>query len=291
MQSVLQALKRVAPSVTYSNGSNVHEAAAAAASAQVAVVVVGGTSCEGTDRPSTELPHEQRAYLRAVTVAQPNTVVTLMAPGAVAMGEWAASVPAITCFFLPGQAQGKAVANVLYGDVSPSGRLPITMPNVENEMGFTRGMYPGIAYADGLQTAYSEKLAVGYRWYHVHDVAPAYCFGHGLTYSAWSYSALRVNQTAVRFTLTNSGDVPASEVSQMYVTFPEAAGEPPRQLRGFQKVFLQPSQSTEITLPISPRGLSIWDAQRHMWAAVAGVFELAVGASSCDLRLRATLAV
>jgi beta-glucosidase len=142
-----------------------------------------------------------------------------------------------------------------------------------------------------LQTAYSERLEVGYRWYHAHDVTPAYCFGHGLTYSSWSYSALQVNQTAVSFTLTNSGEVPGSEVAQLYVTYPEAAGEPPRQLRGFGKVFLQPSQSTEVTLPISPRALSIWDAHRHTWAAVPGVFELAVGASSCDLRVRASLAV
>ena len=166
VESILDAVASVGASVRYADGRDAAAAAAAAAAADVAVVVVGATSCEGTDRPSVELPADQLRYLRAVAAAQPSTVVVLMAPGAVAVGQWAAAVPAIACFFLPGQAQARAVVNVLYGlnGVSPSGRLPLTFPNVDNEVGFTSAQYPGLARPDGLHTSYSEGLAVGYRW-------------------------------------------------------------------------------------------------------------------------------
>lgn len=189
--SVKDALQQRQPYVRYANGSDTEHAAAYARVADVAIVVVGVTSSEGTDRGSLELPSDQLAYLHAVAAAQPNTIVLVMTPGSLVM-DWASSVPAIMCFFLPGQAQGAAAARLLYGDVNPSGRLPVTMPMADNELGFTKEQYPGIAFADGLQTNYSEKLEVGYRWYLAHDVKPAFSFGSGLSYTTFNYSDLHV---------------------------------------------------------------------------------------------------
>ena len=290
VDSVLSGVqRRSSASVHFHNGSDAGSASTAAAAADVAIVVVGSTSSEGTDRPSTALPPEQLRYLSAVASAQPRTIVVLMSPGAVEMGTWASTVPAIACFFLPGQAQGEAVASILYGEVNPSGRLPVTMPARENEIGFTRAQYPGIAFADGLQTSYSEGLEVGYRWYEVHSVAPAFCFGHGLSYSVWSYEALSASRTHVNFTLTNSGRVAGAEIVQLYITFPPEAGEPPRQLRGFQKLRLEPSASVDVTLPLTSRAFSTWSVHEHEWAVAAGVFKIEVGASSCDIRASTTL--
>uniref|UniRef100_A0A7S2IVB9 Probable beta-glucosidase G n=1 Tax=Haptolina brevifila TaxID=156173 RepID=A0A7S2IVB9_9EUKA len=286
---ILGALTPLAASVTFDEGNDARAAAATAAAADVAVVVVGSTSCEGADRSSVELPEGQLSYLRAVAAAQPRTVVVLMAPGAVAVGQWAEAVAAIVCFFLPGQAQGTAVANILSGTSNPSGRLPVTFPTVDNQVGFSRSQYPGVAMPDGLQTNYAEKLAVGYRWYHATGTTPGFCFGHGLSYSTYTYGALQASPTGVAFTLTNSGTVAGAEVAQLYITFPSSAGEPPRQLKGFRKVLLQPGESATVTLPLGPRDFSIWDVAAHVWAGVGGVFEAEVGASSCDIRARANL--
>merc|ERR1719174_2317270 len=135
-----------------------------------------------------------------------------MAPGAVAMGDWVDEVDAVLCFFLPGQAQGDAVAALLLGRANPSGRLPVTMPRRDNEIGFTHEQYPGTPRADGVQVEYSERLAVGYRWYHANpDVVPAFCFGHGLSFTEFNYSALTVTPDQARFRLRNTGSLPGTE--------------------------------------------------------------------------------
>jgi hypothetical protein len=165
--SILSSLQHRADAdgttVVYTSGNDVAAAVAAAKSADAVVVVVGSTSSEGTDRSNTSLPAAHLAYLHAVAAAQPNTIVAIMAPGAITMASsWTVLVRAIMCFFLPGQAQGAAVVNILYGDANPVGRLPITMPNVENEVEFTADQYPGKAFGSGLEAHYSEQLQVGY---------------------------------------------------------------------------------------------------------------------------------
>ena len=319
VESILAALRRrtlglASPvSITYHNGSDAAAAAAAAAAADVAVVVVGTTSSEGTDRPSTALPAAHLAYLRAVAAAQPRTAVALMTPGAVTM-DWARPLVrgAVLCFFLPGQAQGAAVAAVLFGDANPSGRLPITMPSRENEVGLTAAQYPGVAFADGLQTSYSERLLVGYRWYHARNATPAFCFGHGESFTEFAYSALQAparlaldaadagaSAANVTCTVKNTGSVAGAEIAQLYITFPPSAGEPPRQLKSFAKIALQPGESVQVTLSLAKRDLAVWaggDAGGAHgdvggWALVPGKFEINVGASSCDLRLSAAMVV
>ena len=199
-------------------------------------------SGESADRNGTSLPGDQLEYLRAAAHAQTKTVVVAMSPGSLTM-DWANEAASVLCFFMPGQGQGGAVARVLFGDVNPSGKLPVTMPRKENEMGFTAAMYPGLdehgkpVPADCnwsptnqwpiLHTVYSEKLLVGYRWYTAHpEVKPAFHFGSGLSYTTFAYSDARVTSSrphgnhTIAFTLANTGDVEGAEVAQVYLKFP-----------------------------------------------------------------------
>jgi len=259
--------------------------------ADVAIVVVGVTSSEGTDRKSLSLPSDQLAYLHAAVAAQSNTIVIVMTPGSLMM-DWADKVPGILCSFLPGQGQGAAVANVLYGDVNPSGRLPVTMPVKENPLEFSEEQYPGIAFSDGLQTNYSEKLEVGYRWYLAHKAQPAFIFGSGLSYTSFKYSDVRVlgqgGAHSVEMTLHNVGKRRGAEVAQLYLQFPASAGEPPLQLKGFEKVSLDAGASTKVTFKLRSLDLSVWDEEMHKWAEQKGEFGVAVGSSLSDIRLRTT---
>ena len=129
--------------------------------------------------------------------------------------------------FMPGQAYGQALASVLFGDVNPSGRLPMTMPNKENEVGFTEEQYPGV----DMTVLYTEGLEVDYRWYTAHDVTPAYHFGHGLSYTTFTYSDLTAQKLdsgiKVKVTVTNSGSMAGQEVPQLYITYPGGRGSPP----------------------------------------------------------------
>jgi len=286
--SILSAVQEQASSVNYANGSDTKAAAALAKEADVAIVVVGVTSSEGTDRTDLNLPADQLAYLRAVAAAQPRTVVVVMTPGSLVM-DWAANVQGILCAFLPGQAQGAAVANILYGKVNPSGRLPVTMPTKQNEPEFTDDQYPGIAFADGLQTNYSEKLEIGYRWYMAHKVKPAFLFGDGLSYTSFKYSNLKVSRHAhsqvLRVNISNVGLRDGEEVVQLYLTFPDAAKEPPLQLRGFNKVFIAAGASRELTFELAAQDLSIWNEKEHKWSEQKGSFDVAVGGSLSHLEV------
>lgn len=215
--SLLDAVKqRNSGPVRYTNGSDPEIAAAAAAAADIAIVVVAVTSCEGSDREHTSLPAHQLAYLHSVAAVQPKTVVVAMSPGSLVM-DWAASVASILCAFLPGQAQGLAVADLLYGDVNPSARLPVTMPMFENQIQMSVEQYPGIPRDDGLQTNYSEGLNVGYRWFLTNQAEAAFLFGSGLSYTVFEYSGLRVTKMgsaglAAGVNVTNAGNRDGAEV-------------------------------------------------------------------------------
>jgi beta-glucosidase len=172
--------------------ANTTQAVAAAAAADVAIAVTGTTASEGFDRASLALPSQDDALIEAVANAQVNTIVVVVAPGAVLM-PWAQSVQgAIVLTFFPGQEFGNALADVLWGDVNPSGRLPLTMPNQENEIQFTQAQYPGLPALNPTSADYSEKLLIGHRWYDANGVVPAFAFGHGLSYTTFQYANLRI---------------------------------------------------------------------------------------------------
>ncbi len=154
-------------------------AAAAAAAADVAVVFIHTTSSEGSDRKSLSFAAADDAMVAAVAKAQKNTVVVMVNPGAV-LTPWSDDVAAALTMFMPGLEMGNAISDVLYGDINPSGRLALTFPNKENEVGFTKEQWPGVPVSTGLESTYTEKLEIGYRWYDSHKVQPKFAFGHGV---------------------------------------------------------------------------------------------------------------
>jgi beta-glucosidase len=257
----------------------------AARSADAAVVIVGYDGrweSEGFDRPSLQLPGEQDALVRAVAAVNPRTVVVVNAGAPVAM-DWSEEVAALLQVWFPGQAGGHALADVLVGRVNPSGRLPTTFPRrLEDTPAFAT--YPG---ADGV-ARYAEGLLVGYRHYDVNEVEPRFCFGHGLSYTTFELSRLLVDGDEATVDVTNTGERAGAEVVQVYVRRVDSAM---RQLRGFAKVALEPGASHTVRVPLPRRAFSHWEVDAHDWRVEPGEFEVLVGASSRDIRLRQRITV
>lgn len=252
-------------------------AVAAAKAADVAIVCLSVTSGEGHDRASLNFTASDDALVAAVANANTNTIVVMHNPGAMVM-PWAdlPGVRAIVAAWFPGQEMGNALADVLDGTVNPSGRLPLSFPVQESDSPLqTPEQYPGV---NGTVT-YTERLQVGYRWFNSAGVAPRYPFGHGLSYSSFSFSALTVNNWTVSVTVTNDGAVAGRHVAQLYLTYPAGTDEPPRQLRRFAKTAaLAPGASTVVSFaPLSWRDVSVWDVTLGGWRAVLGEFTVAIG--------------
>lgn len=313
--------------IVFDKGHDLAAAKSAAAKADYAVVFVGTSASEGGDRNGLsldgncktntfgrEIPCDgpddsQNALVSAIASANKNTVVVLSVPGAILM-PWSKEVAGVLVNFMPGQESGHAIADVLFGKVNPNAKLPITMPNRENEVDFTVVEYPGIQKDHVFHMTYSEKLLVGYRWYDMKNYTfdTGFPFGHGLSYTSFEYSDMHAECGAgggkrhkrrravdencrVTFNVTNVGDRAGQEVAQLYLDFPQSAGEP-LQLKGFQKTkLLAPGQAEQVVLTLTPRDLSIWDVEQHGWKKVKGLFKTKVGASSRDFRLHGSLTV
>ena len=263
-----------------------------AAKANVTIVVVGVTSDEGYDRSSLSLGDTLDDLVTDFAAVSSKTVAVVSAPGAVMM-PWTGSVASTVLMFLPGQQMGTALAEIIFGDENPSGKLPVSMPVGENDMEFVIEQYPGVNDTDVpsgcdspcLKAEYREKLEVGYRWYDAHEVEPAFPFGHGLSYTTFAYSDLTVTKETISFTLKNTGVYAGSEVAQLYLGFPADANEPPRQLKGFEKADLAAGASKEVVFTVTARDKSIWDLGTHSFQEVKGTFQVYVGGSSRDTRL------
>lgn len=254
-----------------------------ARTADVAVVVVGydgSWEAEGGDRPNMDLPGGQDELVRAVAAANPRTIVAVNAGSPVTM-DWADSTAAILQVWFAGMEAGNALADVLFGDVNPSGRLPTSFPRQLSDSP-AQAFYPG---SDGV-VRYGEGLLVGYRHYDRRGVEPRFGFGHGLSYSTFTYANLRVEGATVSLEVTNQGPRVGAEVVQLYLRDLSAnADEPEKELRHFEKVFLDVGQTQTVRLSLTERDFSRWDARRHTWARRPGPFEVLVGASSRDIRL------
>jgi beta-glucosidase len=260
------------------------DAVAAARSAKLAVVFVGQFEAEGSDLPDINLPAEQNQLVTDVAAANPNTVVVVTSGSAVAL-PWAGSVRGILEAWYPGQEYGNALAALLYGDVNPSGKLPVTFPaSLGDVPAHTAAQWPG----QNGTVQYSEGVNVGYRWYDSQNKAPLYPFGYGLSYTTFSYANLSVGSpdangnVAVSFDVTNTGSRAGSEVAQVYVGQPAATAEPPKNLRGFAKVALNPGQRQRVTVTLDERSFQAWTTG---WQTTAGSYQIQVGASSRDIRL------
>jgi len=268
------------------------QAVAAAKAAQVAVVVVADdTESEAADRPDLRLPSAQNALVSAVAKVNPHTVVVIQAGAPITM-PWIKRVPAILDTWYPGQTDGRALANVLYGKVDPSGHLPVTFPvKLADVPAASPARFPGI---DG-KVHYSEGLKVGYRWYESKHIRPLFPFGFGLSYTQFRYSDLKLTRSAVdgvrpirvSARVTNTGRVAGADVAQLYLGLPAATGEPPRKLVGFERVMLAPGQSKVVHFTITPREEWWWG--HDGWRETAGTYRVYVGDSSAlvNLPLRA----
>jgi beta-glucosidase len=270
-------------------------AVATAQAADVAIVAVGldnDWETEGRDRTSLELPGRQVELIRAVASVQPRTIVAVVAGSPVDLS-WSGSVPGLLWCWLPGQEGGRAVADVLFGDTDPGGRLPCTMPaRLEDTPAFLdTPPDPGVL-------RYQEGVFAGYRWYDARSIEPAFPFGFGLSYARCSVGAPQVASPTVApggvvdvvVEVTNSGDRPGSEVVQLYVGDPEASvRRPPRELRTFAKVQLSPGESRDVHLRLDMRDLAFWDPVTSAWVAEPGDFLVWAGQSSRSLSAPASV--
>jgi beta-glucosidase len=276
-------------SVRYDNGADVAVARRLAAQADVAVVFVGLPEREGRDLASISLsPHDD---LLVASVAQANrrTVVVLNTGSAVAM-PWLRSAAALVEAWYPGQEDGNAIADVLFGDAEPAGRLPVTFPTSPAQGPTANPVrWPGV----GGVVSYDERLRVGYRWYDAVKAEPLFPFGFGLSYTSFRMTNLVAQQRPsgavdVTAAVTNTGVRAGVTVVQAYLELPATAKEPPRRLVGFAKVRLAAGALTTVHLVVPPQSLSVWDVRRHHWVALAGRYTLRVGSSSRDLPLHAS---
>jgi beta-glucosidase len=295
----LDAIRRRAgpgTTVTYDDGSDQAHAAATARAANVAIVFASDSEGEYMDKacPSVDCTTQGRSgkqdsLIATVAAANPNTIVVLET-GDPVVTPWRGSVRGLLEAWYPGEEGGAALTRVLFGDTDPGGRLPATFPPSETQ--FPTAGDP-TAYPGATDAFYDERLDVGYRWYDARDVAPAFPFGFGLSYTSFRYDRLRVSSSpaTVAFRVTNVGRRTGTDVPQLYVADPPAAGEPPRQLKGFRRVTLAPGRSTRVTLSLDARAVSHWDVARRAWTATPGCYTVLVGRSSRDIALAGTISV
>jgi beta-glucosidase len=271
------------------------EAVAVAKSAD-AVIYVGGLNhdggydTEGSDRNDLKLPGGQDALLEKIVAVNPRTVVVFTGGGAVEMGAWLQKVPALLYAWYPGLEGGHALARVLFGDVSPSGKLPCTFPKrLEDSPAHALHAYPG---TNGTVN-YSEGLLVGYRWFDTKKIEPLFPFGYGLSYTQFKYSGLKLvsakasGAVAVEFEIANTGDREGAEVAEVYVLPMKPSVERPvKELKGFAKVNLKRGEKQKVSIQLKPDAFAFYDPDKKSWVAEKGDYQILVGSSSRDVALQ-----
>jgi beta-glucosidase len=303
--SPLKAVEAKAPGakVSFDSGRNVKEAAALAKKADVALVFVYQWTSEGMDLPNLSLPDGQDALIEAVAAANPHTVVVLETGTAVTM-PWIDKVSGVVEAWYGGSKGADAVANILFGDVNPSAKLPMTFPVSEADLPHPSLVVPppGAQGKEAVMKSgeakptfavhYDEGLKVGYKWYDAEKKVVLFPFGFGLSYTTYSYSGLEVkggHDPMVRFTVKNTGARAGAEIAEVYAALPESANEPPKRLVGFSKVELAPGESKEVSMRIDPKYLSIFDVDADAWKLLPGSYTILVGGSSKQLDLKKTV--
>jgi beta-glucosidase len=250
---------------------------------------------EGQDRPNMELPGLQNELIERVAAANPRAIVVLQTGGPITM-PWLDRVAGVLQAWYPGQECGNAIADVLFGAVNPSGKLPQTFPvRLEDNPAFIN--YPG----EFGRVRYGEGIFVGYRYYDKKKIAPLFPFGHGLSYTSFSYAHLQVapettdgtQEIRVSFEVTNTGRWAGIEIAQVYLGRTAGVAAPPKQLAGWARVSLEPGESKQVTIVVNPqsleRPLSYWNTSTHGWEIAPGDYPVYVGASSRDIRLNDVL--
>ncbi len=303
--SPLKAIAAKAPGakVRFDSGADPASAAELAKNSDVAIVFAYQWESEGMDLPDLSLPENQDALISQVAAANPRTVVVLESGTAVTM-PWIDRVAGVLEAWYAGSKGHEAVANILFGDVNPSAKLPMTFPRSVDDIPHPKlvtpppaNRQPGHENADAKPTFevhYDEGLKVGYKWYDAENKPVLFPFGFGLSYTTFAYSGLKVSpgpETAVTFTVKNTGSRPGAEIAEVYAALPENAGEPPKRLVGWSKVRLAPGESREVTVSVNPKYLSVFDEASDNWKLIPGRYKFMVGGSSKSLPLSAMLSI
>jgi beta-glucosidase len=288
--------------VQFASGEDKAEAVKLAKSSGIAIVFVNQWMSEGHDAPTLSLPDHQDALVEAVAAANPNTIVVLETGGPVSM-PWANKVKGIVEMWYPGIGGAQALANILFGDVNPSGKLPVTFAKTEADL--PHPIVPGLKGAGKVEAddrhqkvapfdlQYTEGARVGYKWFESTNKQPLFPFGFGLSYTNYDYSGLTVGdaQKTVRFTVRNTGSQAGTEIAQVYVALPAAAKEDYKRMVAWQRVKLAPGESKEVTLKLDPLYLSVFNTDNNAWQLLPGEYKVLAGASSQETPLTATLHV
>jgi beta-glucosidase len=257
------------------------------------VIIIGGLNhdydSEGFDRSDLKLPYDQDILIQEVLKVNPKAVVVMMAGAPVEMGEWIEDAKAVVWSWYAGMEGGTALAEVLLGEVNPSGKLPTTFPKKLSDCSaYTIGEYPG-----GKTVSYQEGIFVGYRYYDTYHIDTEFCFGHGLSYTNFVYKNLSVvtdNEFNININVflevTNTGNVAGAEIIQLYVSCKNSSVERPLQeLKEYQKVLLEPNETKKITFVLDQKAFGFFDIRSKQFKAEAGLYEIRIGSSSKDIRL------
>jgi len=283
----------------------ISEAVAAARKSDVAIVVAGWShgynyskwsdnafDAEGVDKPDMQLPFGQNVLIKAVVAANPNTIVVLIGGGPVDMTQWIGNTKAIVEAWYGGMEGGNALAAVLSGAVNPSGKLPVSFPKVlEDVPAHKLGDFPG---KDGV-VIYREGIFVGYRYYDTYKVKPQFAFGHGLSYTGFTYSNMQIKKAAngaavVTVTIQNTGKVAGAEVVQLYVHKEKSTIErADKELKGFEKIYLQPGVSKKISVTLDADAFRYYDEVTKVWKTEKGDYTILAGSASDDIRVSGTV--
>lgn len=289
--------------VKYDAGTDPASAAALAKSADVAIVFAYEWESEGMDLPDLTLPYHQDELISAVAQANPHTIVVLETGTAVTM-PWVKQPAAILEAWYGGSDGADAVANLLFGSVNPSGKLPMTFPLSVDDLPHPTLVKPPLAsqrfsgpaspeqWARGLppfDVHYDEGVKVGYKWYDAENKSVLFPFGYGLSYTSYRYSGLKVStdgEVQVSFTVTNTGKRAGEEIAEVYASLPAAAQEPPKRLVGFTRIALAAGASKTVTVNVNRKYLSIFNVDKDDWQLLPGQYTLLVGGSSAALPLK-----
>jgi beta-glucosidase len=309
--SPLKSIRAKVPGATvqFDSGADPASAAALAKNSEVALVFAYQWESEDMDLKSLSLPEQQDDLIAKVAAANAHTVVVLETGSPVTM-PWADRVSAILEAWYAGSRGADAVANILFGDVNPSAKLPITFPRSEEDLPHRTVVQPPpqsvlnnkapdawkqrAAGLPPFQVTYDEGVKVGYKWYDAENKPVLFPFGYGLSYTTYSYSNLKVmaqKNPRVTFTVTNTGNRAGAEIAEVYASLPAAAAEPPKRLAGWSKVRLNAGESKEATVEVDPKYLSIFDVEQNGWQLVPGEYTFMVGGSSRDLPLKQTVSL
>jgi beta-glucosidase len=289
----LKALRAKLPNakIEYDPGTDLKSAVSLARSSDLAIVFAYQWMSEDMDLPSLSLSDNQDALIEQIAAANPRTIVVLETGSAVTM-PWLDKVAAVVEAWYAGSAGHKALANVLVGNVNPTGKLPITFPKSEADL--PHPVIPPMPPQDqalSYTVHYDEGPEVGYKWYEAKDKQPLFAFGFGLSYTSYAYSGISVDSAAktVRFDLKNTGKQTGTEIAEVYARLPKGADESFKRLAGWKRVRLAPGESQTVTVAIDPRALQTFDETTARWKLAPGDYEIMVGASSDNTPLTGSL--